>query len=67
MISIIIPVYNNQKELDKCLASILRQSINDFEVLVVDDGSEKPIKIASQGADKIKLYKIEHGGAPRAL
>lgn len=39
MISIIIPVYNGEKYLQRCLDSIQHQTYTDFEVIVVDDGS----------------------------
>ena len=39
MFSVIIPVYNVEQYLDKCLASILGQTYKDFECIVVDDGS----------------------------
>ena len=39
MISIIVPVYNMEKYLDRCVNSILAQSYGDFELLLVDDGS----------------------------
>ena len=38
-VSFIIPVYNVEKYLDKCVQSILEQTYNDFEILLVDDGS----------------------------
>jgi glycosyltransferase involved in cell wall biosynthesis len=38
-ISIIIPVYNKERYLDKCLQSILSQSFKDYEVICVNDGS----------------------------
>lgn len=38
-ISVIVPVYNTDKFLDKCLASIQKQTFTDFEVIVVNDGS----------------------------
>ena len=44
MISIIIPVRNTPEKLKKCLASLGKQSFNDFEVIVVDDGSDKEIE-----------------------
>ncbi|MGN0612573.1 MAG: glycosyltransferase family 2 protein [Porcipelethomonas sp.] len=39
LISIIVPVYNVEKYLDRCIKSILRQSFKDFELIIVDDGS----------------------------
>ena len=39
MISVIIPIYNCERLLPRCLDSILTQSYNDFEVLLVNDGS----------------------------
>jgi glycosyltransferase involved in cell wall biosynthesis len=37
--SIIIPIYNAEKYIERCLDSILRQTFKDFEVLCIDDGS----------------------------
>ena len=39
MISIIVPVYNSQKHLQRCVDSILSQDFKDFELLLIDDGS----------------------------
>lgn len=39
LISIIIPIYNAEKYLEKCITSILGQSYSDFELLLIDDGS----------------------------
>lgn len=39
LISVVIPVWNGAPYLEKCLTSILRQSVADMEVIVVDDGS----------------------------
>lgn len=38
-LSIIVPVYNVQEYLQECLGSILAQSFQDFELILVDDGS----------------------------
>lgn len=37
--SIVIPVYNSQKYLKKCLNSVVKQSFRDYEIIMVDDGS----------------------------
>ena len=38
-ISIIVPVYNTEKWLRRCVDSILAQTFKDFELLLIDDGS----------------------------
>lgn len=38
-ISVIVPVYNSEKTLARCVDSILSQTFSDFELLLVDDGS----------------------------
>ena len=42
--SIIVPVYNRPDEVDELLQSLTGQTLNDFEVIVVEDGSDKPCK-----------------------
>lgn len=37
MISIVIPVYNSEKYIDRCLKSIIESSYQDFEIIIVDD------------------------------
>ena len=45
-ISIIIPVYNTEFYLNKCLDSVIKQDIEDFEIICVNDGStDNSIKI----------------------
>ena len=38
-LSVIIPVYNTRPYLDECLRSLQEQTLRDFEVVMVDDGS----------------------------
>ena len=51
--SIIVPVYNVEKYIKKCLDSIFSQSYKDFEVIVVNDGTE------DQSIDVVKNYKVK--------
>ena len=38
-LTVIIPVYRVEATLDRCVESVLRQHVNDMEVILVDDGS----------------------------
>ena len=40
LVSIIIPVYNAERTLCKCLDSILEQDFNNYEIILVNDGSK---------------------------
>ena len=44
MFSIIIPVYNRPDEVDELLDSLTRQTVKDFEVVIVEDGSKVPCR-----------------------
>ncbi len=66
MISIIVPVYNVEKYIEKCLESIMSQSYSDFEVLVIDDGStDDSGMIADRCAERdprITVFHKDNGG-----
>lgn len=38
MISVIVPIYNVEKYLSKCIESIINQTYKDLEIILVDDG-----------------------------
>jgi len=66
-ISIIIPIYNSEKYLDKCLTSIINQTYQNIEIIAVNDGStdnsEKKLKqYQKKYPDKIKIYTWENHG-----
>lgn len=58
--SIIIPVYNTEKYIKRCIESILCQSFSDYEIIVVNDNStDKSKEILLSYGDKIKLFDID--------
>lgn len=58
-ISVIIPVYNAEKYIKRCLNSIIHQSFNDLEILCVNDGStDKSLNIIQKFSKKDKRIKI---------
>ena len=66
MLSVIIPVYNTENYLDKCIQSVLNQTFRDFEIILVDDFStDASGRICDDYAKKydfIKAIHKEHGG-----
>lgn len=60
-ISVIIPIYNAEVYLEKCLESIKNQSFTDYEVLLIDDGStDNSGKICDVFATKDTRFKVIH-------
>lgn len=70
-ISVIIPIYNVQKYLARCLESICNQEFEDYEVILINDGStDNSLNIAEiyieRYQDKIKLINQKNGGLSAA-
>ena len=65
-VSVIVPVYNTEKYLEKCLTSLATQTLKDIEIIIVNDGSpDNSDKIISKFTKKhpnFKSYKKENGG-----
>lgn len=65
-LSIIIPVYNVENTLERCIDSVLSQGISDYEVLLIDDGSTdnsgKLADIAAAGNNNINAFHKTNGG-----
>lgn len=60
-ISIIIPIYNSEKFLNKCIDSVLVQSEKDFELLLIDDGStDKSGSVCDEYAKKDNRIRVIH-------
>jgi glycosyltransferase involved in cell wall biosynthesis len=68
LISIIIPLYNKQNSIGKTLESILSQSFNNYEIVVVDDGStDNSVSVVEDiNDDKIHLFQKKNGGPSSA-
>lgn len=65
-ISVIIPVYNVEEFLPRCVESVLCQTYTDYEIILVDDGSTDSSSdicdLYAQKNDKIKVYHKRNGG-----
>lgn len=60
-ISILIPVYNAENYLAECLESIKKQTFNDYEVLIIDDGSsDNSAKICEEYSQKDPRFFVRH-------
>lgn len=61
LVSIIIPVYNAEKYLSRCLDSVIAQSYKDFEAICVDDGSsDRSGKILDEYKESDNRIKVVH-------
>lgn len=61
IISIIVPIYNVEKYLPKCIESILNQNFKEFELILVDDGSpDRSGDICDKYASKDNRIKVIH-------
>lgn len=70
LLSVIVPVYKAETTLKRCVKSILSQSVNDLEVILVDDGSPDESgalcdKLAATD-NRIRVFHKENGGAASA-
>jgi len=70
LISLIIPCYNARQTLEKCLDSVIRQSYNNLEIIIVDDGSTDGTSTIYEDFrsrdQRIKILKQDNSGVSRA-
>ena len=70
-ISIIVPAYNAEKYLDKCLSSLTEQTLSDLEFLLVDDGSSdhsgEICDIWAEKDGRVRVIHKENGGPQSAV
>ena len=61
LISVIVPVYNVENYLYKCISSIITQSYGNFELILIDDGSiDKSGEICDSFSEKDNRIKVIH-------
>lgn len=65
-LSIVVPVYNTEKYLIRCMESIINQTLKDIEIIIVDDGSKEECAMLcdeiSKTDSRIKVVHKENGG-----
>ena len=71
LVSIIIPAYNCQEFIGQCLDSILAQTYQSIEIIIVNDGStDNTLQVLNKYVDNhsklIKVYSVPNGGQGRA-
>lgn len=70
VVSVIVPVYNAEKYLDRCLKSILGQTYRSLEILLIDDGStDSSLEIMNDYArqdSRIRVFHKKNGGVSSA-
>lgn len=70
MVSIIVPIYNSEKWLKKCIESLISQTYTDIEIILINDGSkDNSLKICREYEAKdsrIVVIDKENGGVSRA-
>ena len=69
-ISIIVPVYNKERYIGRCIKSLLYQTLKEIEIIVVDDGSTDDslliVEKISKQFDNIKIIKQKNSGCSSA-
>ena len=62
LVSVLIPLYNNRLYIDEAIRSVLAQTYRNFEIIVVDDGSEDGGDKTAAGYPEVRLFRKEHSG-----
>lgn len=70
MVSVVVPIFNSEKHLNTCIESLINQQFDDFEVLLINDGStDNSLNICkkySEEYDYIKILSKSNGGTSTA-
>ena len=65
-VSVIVCTYNRPAGLRRALASVWRQDVREVEVIIVDDGSDEPVRLPEPPHGEIRLIRTEHRGVGAA-
>lgn len=66
LLSVIIPVYNGVEYLEEALLSVINQTYQPLEIILIDDGSTDNPKVVADKFSEVKYFYQEHGGLPKA-
>lgn len=70
LFSVVIPVFNSEKYLRQCLESVLNQTYQEFEVIIIDDGSTdaspKVLDEFASSDSRVKVHHLENRGVTKA-
>ncbi len=61
-VTVIIPVFDDTRYLDEAVESALAQTHRPFEIVVVDDGSEEPVRLPARFHGRVQLVRTAHRG-----
>jgi len=68
LVSVVIPVYNSEKYLEECLDSVISQTYQNVEIIVVNDGStDSSPDILKKYSDKVNVISQKNNGLASAL
>ena len=66
LVSIVVPTYDRAAFLTEALASVVAQTVEDWECVVVDDGSPEPVSLPESVDPRIRLVRRPRNGGPAA-
>ena len=68
LVSVVIPVYNSEKYLEECLNSVISQTYQNIEIIVIDDGStDSSPDILKKYSDRVNVFSQKNNGLASAL